>query len=57
MRKTLASGITVLLLLASVLALGAQELPDLMGVTITVAVENSYVPFSFIDQELSLIHI
>ena len=48
MRKTLASGITVLLLLASVLALGAQELPDLMGVTITVAVENSYVPFSFI---------
>ncbi len=51
MRKTLALAVTVLLLLTPATMLGAQELPDLMGATITVAVENAYIPFSFIDQE------
>ena len=31
--------------------LGAEALPDLMGATITVAVENAYIPFNYIDQE------
>jgi len=50
MKKTLVLALSALLL-ASGMALGAQELPDLGGATITVAVENAYIPFSFIDQE------
>jgi polar amino acid transport system substrate-binding protein len=41
----------VLFLLASAMGLAAQDLPDLMGATITVAVENAYIPFNYIDQE------
>ena len=51
MRKNLTLALSVLLLLVPALMLGAQELPDLMGATITVAVENAYIPFNFIDQE------
>ena len=51
MRKNLALAMSVLLLLAPALGLGAQELPDLGGATITVAVENAYIPFNYIDQE------
>ena len=51
MRKNLTLTLSVLLLLVPALMLGAQELPDLMGATITVAVENAYIPFNFIDQE------
>jgi ABC-type amino acid transport substrate-binding protein len=44
----------VLLMLLSVLPMMnivAQELPDLKGRTITVAVENAYNPFNFINEE------
>ncbi len=51
MRKKLTLALSVLLLLVPALMLNAQELPDLMGATITVAVENAYIPFNFIDQE------
>ncbi len=51
MRKNLTLTLSVLLLLVQALMLGAQELPDLMGATITVAVENAYIPFNYIDQE------
>ena len=51
MRKNLTLALSVLFLLVPALMLGAQELPDLMGATITVAIENSYIPFSFIDQQ------
>ena len=47
-----------LLLVGLMLALGlaagtalAHDLPDLGGKTISVAVENAYVPFNFIDEE------
>jgi polar amino acid transport system substrate-binding protein len=36
--------------LLSVFAVGAQDLPDLGGRVITVAVENAYIPFNFIDE-------
>ena len=51
MRKNLTLALSVLFLLVPALMLGAQELPDLMGATITVAVENAYIPFNYIDQE------
>ena len=51
MRNMLALAVSVLLLLAPAMALGAQELPDLGGASISIAVENSYIPFSFIDQD------
>ncbi len=40
-----------LLLLALVVGTAAQELPDLGGRVITVAVENAYIPFNYIDEE------
>ena len=51
MRKNLTLVLSVLFLLASAMGLAAQDLPDLMGATITVAVENAYIPFNYIDQE------
>ncbi len=51
MRKNLTLALSVLFLLVPALMLGAQDLPDLMGATITVAVENAYIPFNYIDQE------
>ena len=47
---------TLALLLLVVLFVGmftaqAQTLPDLGGRTVTVAVENAYQPFNFIDEE------
>ena len=51
MRKNLTLALSVFVLLATALMSGAQELPDLMGATITVAVENAYIPFNYIDQE------
>ncbi len=51
MRKNLTLALSVLFLLIPALMLGAQDLPDLMGATITVAVENAYIPFNYIDQE------
>ncbi len=43
----------ILALLLPVLGTTAQEdeLPDLEGRTVTVAVENAYIPFNFIDDE------
>ena len=35
----------------SLVGVQAQELPDLEGQTITVAVENAYIPFNFVDPE------
>lgn len=45
--------ITALLLLSlPVMSVMAQDdLPDLEGRTVTVAVENAYIPFNFIDEE------
>jgi polar amino acid transport system substrate-binding protein len=42
--------VAVLALLLSAFAVSAQDLPDLGGRTITVAVENAYIPFNFIDE-------
>jgi polar amino acid transport system substrate-binding protein len=42
----------VMLLLLTIMPLAqAQDLPDLGGATITVAVENAYLPFNFIDPD------
>ena len=51
MRKNLTLALSVLFLLVPAMGLAAQDLPDLMGATITVAVENAYIPFNYIDQE------
>ncbi len=51
MSKNLTLALSVLFLLVPAMGLAAQELPDLMGATITVAVENAYIPFNYIDQE------
>ena len=41
-----------MLLTVTFVAVNAQdELPDLEGRTVTVAVENAYIPFNFIDEE------
>ena len=49
--KALLSTFTILaVVLLSVFAAGAQDLPDLGGQVITVAVENAYIPFNFIDE-------
>ncbi|MCY3906689.1 MAG: transporter substrate-binding domain-containing protein [Anaerolineaceae bacterium] len=50
MRKKFALLLASLILLVPALAAGAQDLPDLGGAAITVAVENAYKPFSFIDE-------
>ena len=44
---------TILLLALSAFSMTslAQDLPDLEGATITVAVENAYLPFNFIDPD------
>ncbi len=49
MRKKFALLLASLILLVPALAAGAQDLPDLGGATISIAVESSYIPFSFID--------
>src|SRR5690606_21146857 len=42
----------IVLLLLPTIALSAQEdLPDLEGRTVTIAVENEYRPFNFIDED------
>ena len=51
MRKKFALLLASLILLVPALAAGAQDLPDLDGATISIAVESSYIPFSFIDLE------
>ena len=38
-------------LLLPLVSAGAQDLPDLGGRTVTVAVENAYIPFNFINQD------
>ncbi len=43
--------VLVLLLTMISFAQAQDELPDLEGATITVAVENAYLPFNFIDPE------
>jgi len=43
--------ILVALLLLPTLVLAQDELPDLGGQVVTVAVENAYPPFNFIDEE------
>ncbi|PJF28384.1 MAG: hypothetical protein CUN53_00460, partial [Phototrophicales bacterium] len=49
--KPLLSILTILTFaMLSVFAVGAQDLPDLGGQVITVAVENAYIPFNFIDE-------
>jgi polar amino acid transport system substrate-binding protein len=49
--KLLLSALTIVTLaLLSVFAAGAQDLPDLGGRVIRVAVENAYIPFNFIDE-------
>ena len=50
MKKLLSIALGSLLLLTALMA-GAQDLPDLGGATVTVAVENAYKPFSFIDED------
>ena len=42
---------TLLLLVLPFTSVMAQDLPDLEGRTVTVAVENAYIPFNFIDEE------
>ncbi|MDZ4765028.1 MAG: transporter substrate-binding domain-containing protein [Chloroflexota bacterium] len=42
--------VTIVALLLTVFGVSAQDLPDLGGQTITVAVENAYIPFNFIDE-------
>ena len=51
MRKKFALLLASLILLVPALVAGAQDLPDLGGATISIAVESSYIPFSFIDLE------
>jgi polar amino acid transport system substrate-binding protein len=48
-RRVLLSLLLVLLL--PLVSAGAQDLPDLEGRTVTVAVENAYIPFNFINQD------
>ncbi len=50
LKKTFAFLLAVLLLVAA-FAVQAQDLPNLEGRTITVAVENAYQPFNFISEE------
>ena len=51
MKKLLTLMLGALLLLLPALLTTAQDLPDLGGATISIAVESSYIPFGFIDLE------
>lgn len=51
-RSALLLSVMLLALLGGVLGTAAQEaLPDLGGRTVTVAIENAYIPFNYIDEE------
>lgn len=51
MKRFLTLMLGAMLLLLPALLVTAQDLPDLGGATISIAVESSYIPFSFIDLE------
>ena len=49
--KILVLFIFMLVALTGIAGIQAQDLPDLGGKTISVAVENAYIPFNFIDPD------
>ena len=52
MKKTLLFATLLLLVMAPFMAVTAQDdLPDLGGETITIAIENAYPPFNYLDDE------